>query len=98
MQARLQSDSSGIVSLAHSFREVSVGSELPEYQASEDDLQEEVDDHDDESALLDTSLPLGQIVVLVGVDDSQVDENAPENVNQDRECQDDHYLELLVLR
>ena len=60
-------------------------------------LDEEVHGHYDEAALLDTAFPGSKRVVVVGVDDEQVDEDKPNNVNDQREHEHNHHNVLVAL-
>lgn len=60
-------------------------------------LDEEVDDHDDATALLDTSFPRREGVIVVAVDDDQVDEDEPDDVDRNGDHEDDHDHVLVAL-
>lgn len=60
-------------------------------------LDEEVDDHYYETALLDTVFPRSKRVVVIGADDDQVDEDKPNDIDDQREHEHDHHDVLVIL-
>lgn len=60
-------------------------------------LDTHADPHNDEGAFLDTSFPAGKVVVVVCVDDQEVYENDPENVDDDGIEEDQNHFPLMAL-